>query len=212
MPREATGSYHGRGLNNRLAPQRMSPRLAQAIPRLTEFGRKSRAKGKAQDDQTQASTQASQMSMGGESPALLSPIYEGRENTSVHPFPPLGDIRISNGNVNESQLTTETGLMSASASGNLNNQHDSSDDDNDGDYFSPSSGDNNNDSADDGINFYWATEYPINERVSYFMGRVPISSNNRMAVETVYMIEAYTIVRSAKTIKKSDVAMKVQAT
>ena len=33
-----------------------------------------------------------------------------------------------------------------------------------------------------------------------------------MAVETVYMIEAYTIVRSAKTMKKPDVAMKVQAT
>ena len=213
MPREATGSYHGCGLNNRLAPQRMSPRLAHTIPRLTELGKKSRGKGKAQDDQTQASTQASQMSIGGESPPLLSPIYEGRENTAVHPFPPLGDIRISNGNNNESQLTTETGLMSASASGNLNNQHDSSDDDDDGDYFSPSSGNNNNDRADDdGINFYSATEYPINERVSYFMGRIPITSTNRMAVETVYMIEAYTIVRSAKTMKKPDVAMKVQAT
>jgi hypothetical protein len=164
MPHEAAGSIHGRGLNNRLAPQRMSPRLsAQALPRLTELGKKSRAKGKAQDDQTQASTQASQLSMGRESPALLSPIYEGRENTTVHPFPPVGDIRISNANVNESQLTTETGLMSASASGNLNNQHDSSDDDDDGDYFSPSSGNNNNDSADDGINFHSATEYPINE-------------------------------------------------
>jgi hypothetical protein len=44
------------------------------------------------------------------------------------------------------------------------------------------------------------------------MGRIPITSNNRMAVETVYMIEAYTIVRSVKTMKKPDVAMKVQAT
>ena len=44
------------------------------------------------------------------------------------------------------------------------------------------------------------------------MGRVPITSSNCIAVDSVYMIKAYRIVRSAKTIKKSDVAHKVQVT
>ena len=86
MPRKAAGSHHGHGKNDRLALQHISPRIIpQSLPRLKELGGgKSKAKGKSQDDQMQTA----QTSMG-ESPALLSPINEGRENPIVPPFPPL---------------------------------------------------------------------------------------------------------------------------
>ena len=48
--------------------------------------------------------------------------------------------------------------------------------------------DDNYTTSESGINYYSANEYQINERVNYFMGQVPITSSNHMAVEIVYMI------------------------
>ena len=209
MPRLAAGSRHGRGLNDRLGPQRMSPRIGgRTIPRLTELGGKamSKSKGKAQDDQTQLSL--------GESPALLSPINEGGENPEIPSFPPLENVSVRNNNNNNtaSQLTTETGLSSGAIEFENNDGYSGDDGDDDFHTTGGTSLDDNYTASDSGLNYYSAKEYPINERVHYFMGRAPINSSNRMAVEMVYMIEAYTIVRSAKMMKKPDVALKVQAT
>ena len=74
---------------------------------------------------------------------------------------------------------------------------------------------NNNDRDDRSgtdINDYSANNFPLNERVDYFMERRTISSTNRAAVEAAYIIEALTLVRSAATMKKPDVALKVQET
>ena len=69
------------------------------------------------------------------------------------------------------------------------------------------------DGSDTGsMNDYSANNYPLNERVSFFMERRAIASNNRAAVEAAYIIEALTLVRSAATMKKPDVALKVQET
>ena len=89
MPSEVAGRHHGHGKNDRLAPQHMSPRIiVQTLPCLTELGEgKSKVKGR-------------------ESPALLSPIEKGRENTSIPPFSPIDNVSISNRNYNESQLTS----------------------------------------------------------------------------------------------------------
>ena len=95
----------------------------------------------------------------------------------------------------------------------FDNNHDYSEDDGDDDFHTSggTSNGNNYEDPENRIDCYSATEYPINESVSYFMGLFPICSNNHMAVETVYMLEAYTIMRSAKMMKKPDVALKVQA-
>ena len=82
----------------------------------------------------------------------------------------LDNVSIANQNNNESQLPTDNGM--SSASGVFDNTHDYSDDDGD-DYFTTSGDKSNGDdynNAENGINYYLAMEYPINERVSYFMG------------------------------------------
>ena len=61
------------------------------------------------------------------------------------------------------------------------------------------------------ITDYTADAYDIHERTAHFMERRPISAANRIAVESVYMIEALTTVRSMKTMRKPEIAAKVQA-
>lgn len=45
------------------------------------------------------------------------------------------------------------------------------------------------------ITDYTANEYDIHERIGHFMGGIPISNQNRVAVEAAYMIEAATLVK-----------------
>jgi len=59
------------------------------------------------------------------------------------------------------------------------------------------------------INEFSSSEFPINERVSFYMGRVPISNDNRQAVEFCYMVEAESLVRSQNTLKKPELAAKL---
>jgi hypothetical protein len=60
------------------------------------------------------------------------------------------------------------------------------------------------------ITDYTANEYDIHERISHFMGRIPISNQNRVAVEAAYMIEAVTLVKSMRSMRKAEIAQKVQ--
>jgi len=59
------------------------------------------------------------------------------------------------------------------------------------------------------INKFSSSDFPINERVSFYMGRVPISNDNRQAVEFCYMVEAESLVRSQNTLKKPELAAKL---
>ena len=61
------------------------------------------------------------------------------------------------------------------------------------------------------ITDYTSDTYDVHERTAHFMERRPISAANRIAVEYVYMIEALTTVRSMKTMRKPEIAAKVQA-
>ena len=61
------------------------------------------------------------------------------------------------------------------------------------------------------ITDYTADTYDVHERTAHFMERRPISAANRIAVEAVYMVEALTMVRSMKTMRKPEIAAKVQA-
>ncbi len=61
------------------------------------------------------------------------------------------------------------------------------------------------------ITDYTADTYDIHERTAHFMERRPVSALNRTAVEAVYMIEALTTVRSMRTMRKPEIAAKVQA-
>ena len=73
--------------------------------------------------------------------------------------------------------------------------------------------DNENDDVDvgamneglDDLNDYSSDRFSINERVSYFMDRAPITTTNRAAVEFVYMIEAETLTRGSGTRGLDDV-------
>ena len=46
------------------------------------------------------------------------------------------------------------------------------------------------------LNEFSSSEFPLNERCSFYMGCVTISSESRHAIEFVYMIEAESIVHS----------------
>jgi hypothetical protein len=59
------------------------------------------------------------------------------------------------------------------------------------------------------INQFSTSKFPINERCSYYMGRVPISADNRQAVKFVHMVEAESLVRSQNTLKKPELAAKL---
>jgi hypothetical protein len=60
------------------------------------------------------------------------------------------------------------------------------------------------------ITDYTADTYDIHERTAHFMERRPIAASNRIAVEAVYMVEALTIVKSMKTMRKPEIAQHVQ--
>ena len=57
-----------------------------------------------------------------------------------------------------------------------------------------------------GITDYTAGQFDIHDRVNHFMGAVPISLQNRVAVEAAYMVEALTTVRSMHAMRKTKIA------
>jgi hypothetical protein len=59
------------------------------------------------------------------------------------------------------------------------------------------------------LNEFSLSKFPLNERVSFYMGRNPISSDNRQVVEFCYMIEAESLVCSQNTLKKPELALKL---
>ena len=63
---------------------------------------------------------------------------------------------------------------------------------------------------DFGITDYTANQFDVHERTSHFMERRPITDKNRVAVEAVYMIEALTLVKIMKTMRKPEVAQHLQ--
>ncbi len=59
---------------------------------------------------------------------------------------------------------------------------------------------------DHGITDYTTGRFDIHDRVNHFMGDVPISLQNRVAVEAAYMVEALTSVRSMHAMQKTEIA------
>jgi hypothetical protein len=68
------------------------------------------------------------------------------------------------------------------------------------------------DGEDFGISEFTTDQFDVNERCSYFMERVPISNDNRAAVEAVYVLEAYTLVKSQNTLRKPEINAKMLET
>jgi hypothetical protein len=60
------------------------------------------------------------------------------------------------------------------------------------------------------ITDFTAKQYDVHERTAHYMERRPISSYNRVAVEAVYMVEALTLVKSMKTMRKPEIAQRIQ--
>jgi hypothetical protein len=60
------------------------------------------------------------------------------------------------------------------------------------------------------ITDYKANKYDVHERTAHYMEHRLISSYNRVAVEAVYMVEALTRVKSMKTMRKPEIAQRVQ--
>ena len=61
------------------------------------------------------------------------------------------------------------------------------------------------------INDYSADVYDVNERTYHFMGKIPINPSNRSAVEAVYLLEAYTLVKDQKQMRRLQVAERVRS-
>jgi hypothetical protein len=59
---------------------------------------------------------------------------------------------------------------------------------------------------DYGITDYTAGQFDIHDGVNHFMGAVPKSLQNRVAVEAAYMVEALTSVMSMRSIRKTEIA------
>jgi hypothetical protein len=60
------------------------------------------------------------------------------------------------------------------------------------------------------ITDYTANQYDVHERTAHYMERRPISASNRIAVEAVYMVEALTLVKSMRTMRRQEIAERVQ--
>ena len=60
------------------------------------------------------------------------------------------------------------------------------------------------------ITDYTANQYDVHERTAHYMERRPISASNRIAVEAVYMVEALTLVKSMRTMRRPEIAEHVQ--
>ena len=69
--------------------------------------------------------------------------------------------------------------------------------------------DMDDDDGGTGITEFTADQFEVNERCSYYTNHVPITHDNRLAVEFVYMIEADTLVRSQNTLRKPELAAKL---
>ncbi len=59
---------------------------------------------------------------------------------------------------------------------------------------------------DYGITDYTAGQFDIHNRVRHIMRGVPISLQNRVAVEAAYMVEAVTTVRCMRSMRKTEIA------
>ncbi len=57
---------------------------------------------------------------------------------------------------------------------------------------------------------YTANQYDVHEHMAHYMERRPISAANRIAVEAVYMVEALTLVKSMRTMRRQVIAERVQ--
>ncbi len=57
---------------------------------------------------------------------------------------------------------------------------------------------------------YTANQYDVHEHTAHYMEHRPISAANRIAVEAVYMVEALTLVKSMRTMRRQEIAERVQ--
>jgi hypothetical protein len=60
------------------------------------------------------------------------------------------------------------------------------------------------------ITDYTANEFDVHERTAHYMEHRPISGANRIAVKAVNMVEAITLVKSMRTMRRQEIAERVQ--
>jgi hypothetical protein len=60
------------------------------------------------------------------------------------------------------------------------------------------------------ITDYTANEFDVHERTAHYMERRPISGANRIAVKAIYMVEALTLVKSMRTMRRQEIAERMQ--
>ncbi len=125
------------------------------------------------------------------SQTLLSPTNKVEINVDSH--------------IDKSQLTTDGFSPRESGEGITDEQQ--QDGDSMARYFG---GEDREDEDEYAITDYIASQYDINERISHFMGCVPIFLNNCIAVEAAYMVEAFSLVKSMRRMKKPEIAAVVQ--
>ena len=116
----------------------------------------------------------------------------------------------------ESQLTTEGVEDLFREDSEEVSEGGGDDDDDDGDN-DPGGGGGVGGRDDDGLQLpsyeitdYTANQYDVHERTAHYMERRPISASNRIAVEAVYMVEALTLVKSMRTMRRQEIAERVQ--
>jgi len=105
-------------------------------------------------------------------------------------------------------LSPENDNDNDSFNGENNNDIDDHDHSDDAIVFDSGIGDDGN--IDDfAITEFTSDDFEVNERCRYYMDNILITSENRAAVEFVYMVEADTIVRSQNTLRKPELAAKL---
>lgn len=200
--RAAVSDEVGVAAEHATTPIRTSPRRDKRAKSDTQPSVASSRRGKKKKDDTPSQLLA-------ESQSLLSPA----DASSTHGAPPL--LSVIHENV-ESQITHGTDFPS--------DKSESSDDDDgvpDGIANSMSEeallnffeNNENEEEVDreqiteglEDLNDYSSDKFSVNERRHYFMDRAAISTQNRAAVEFVYMVEAETLTRDSGTRGLNDV-------
>ena len=141
--------------------------------------------------------------------STLQILDEGEETQDesqplLSPEPPLRVVAQST--VVESQLTSSTGLDDFSIDDEDEVQNEADEGNN---VFNVNDNDDFEDDSDGMHGFSSGNEFTVTERCSFYMDRALITSNNRQAVEFVYMIEAETLCRGENTMKLPELKEKI---
>ena len=181
-----------------LAPDRRSPRIAaKSTSRVSLLGVDEYVRGSSNYETT--------LSQITETPAFESPTQTIDESQPTQTFEDSQTTQT----VDESQPLLSPESKNKDDDLNGENNNDINDHDVDDEILFESGIGDDEDIEDFAITEFTSDEFEVNERCRYYMDNIPISSDNRAAVEFVYMIEADTIVRSQNTLRKPELAAKL---